>query len=66
VTALVQETIARAITDRKTISECVQALDDSTTIDEYFQRISDVVAAILNSTGGVNERCARLRHWQIH
>lgn len=60
VTALVQETIARAITDRKTISECVQALDDSTTIDEYFQRISDVVAAILNSTGGVNERLRSL------
>jgi glucose-6-phosphate-specific signal transduction histidine kinase len=66
VTALVQETIAQAITDRKTISECVQALDDSTTIDEYFQRISDVVAAILNSTGGVNERLRSRDTVQIH
>lgn len=60
VSALVQQTIAQAITDRKTISDCGQALNDSTTIDEYFQRISDVVAAILNSTGGVNERLRAL------
>lgn len=58
--ALVQQTIAQAITDRNTISDCAQTLSDATTIDEYFQRISDVVSAILNSTGGVNERLRAL------
>lgn len=58
--ALVKQAMAQAITDRKNISDGVSSLNNSTTIDEFVQRVSDVVGSVLDATGGVNERLRAL------
>lgn len=58
--ALVKQTMARAIMDRQNIAAGVTSLNNSTTIDEFVQRVSDVVRSVLDATGGVNERLRAL------
>ncbi|MCP1629615.1 prophage DNA circulation protein [Citrobacter amalonaticus] len=52
--------IAKSVMDRKNISDTVGVLNNSTTPDEFVQGVSDVVNAILNSTGSVNDRISAL------
>jgi len=58
--ALVKQTMAQAITDRQNISDKVSTLNNSATVDEFVQRVSDVVQSVLDATGGVNERLRAL------
>ncbi|WPU25004.1 DNA circularization N-terminal domain-containing protein [Cedecea neteri] len=57
---LIAQTQAQAITDRKSVSDASLALNSASTIDEYVERISGVVNAVLESTGGVNDRLREL------
>jgi prophage DNA circulation protein len=58
--ALIKQTMSRAIMDRQNISDGVSSLNNSATIDEFVQRVSDVVQSVLDATGGVNERLRAL------
>lgn len=58
--ALVKQTMSQAIMDRQNISDGVSSLNNSATIDEFVQRVSDVVQSVLDATGGVNERLRAL------
>ncbi|AST79310.1 TPA: DNA circularization protein [Citrobacter farmeri] len=52
--------IAKSVMDRKNISDTVGVLNNSTTPDGFVQGVSDVVNAILNSAGSVNDRISVL------
>lgn len=56
----VNQTMAQAVMDRKEITDRIAALDNSATVDDFVERTSQVVTAIINSTGGVNERISAL------
>lgn len=58
--ALVQRTMAQAVSDRAKISAGLNSLNRSSTVDDNVQNISDVVTSVLESTGGVNERLRAL------
>lgn len=57
---LLSQAMAQAVMDRKEINDRLTALDNSATADDFVQHTSDVVTAIINSTGGVNERISAL------
>ncbi|MGU3528301.1 DNA circularization protein [Raoultella planticola] len=58
--SLADQVSAQAIMDRQGITDTVTVLNNSTTIDNFIQRTADVVNAILNCTGGINERISAL------
>lgn len=58
--SLADQVSAQAIMDRQGITDTVAVLNNSTTIDNFTQRTADVVNAILNCTGGINERISAL------
>lgn len=58
--SLVNQTMAASVMDRKDISDKIATLNSSSSVDDFIQRTSDVVLAVLNTVGGVNERIAAL------
>lgn len=58
--SLSDQVSAQAIMDRQGITDTVTGLNNSTTIDNFTQRTADVINAILNCTGGINERISAL------
>lgn len=58
--SLSEQVSASAIMDRQGIFDTVSGLNSSATVDDFVQRAADVINAILNCTGGVNERITAL------
>lgn len=51
---------AQSVMDRKNITDTVGILNNSSTPDAFVQGVADVVNAILNSVGSVNDRISAL------
>ncbi|HGV3449934.1 TPA: DNA circularization protein [Raoultella planticola] len=58
--SLSEQVSASAIMDRQGIFDTVSDLNSAATVDDFVQRTADVIIAILNCTGGVNERITAL------
>lgn len=58
--SLSDQVAAQSIMDRQGITDAITELNDSTTIADFSQRTADVINAVLNCAGGVNERIAAL------
>ncbi|HAT1603276.1 TPA: DNA circularization protein [Raoultella ornithinolytica] len=58
--SLSDQVAAQSIMDRQEITDTASGLNNSTTTDDFVQRTADVINAILNCAGGVNERITAL------
>ncbi|EMO6449659.1 DNA circularization protein [Raoultella planticola] len=58
--SLSDQVSAQSIMDRQEITDTASGLNNSTTTDDFVQRTADVINAILNCAGGVNERITAL------
>lgn len=58
--ALADKVTAQSVMDRKNVTDRSSQLSSSNTPDEFVQGVADVVNAILNSAGSVNDRITAL------
>ena len=58
--SLSDQVAAQSIMDRQRITDTATGLNNSTTVDDFVQRTADVINAILNCAGGINERISAL------
>ncbi|ALR75845.1 DNA circularization protein [[Enterobacter] lignolyticus] len=58
--ALADQVTAQSVMDRKNITDTVDHLNNSTNPDDFVQGVADVVNAILDSAGSVNDRISAL------
>ncbi|MDA8487487.1 DNA circularization protein [Kluyvera sp. Awk 3] len=58
--ALADQVTAQSVMDRKNIADTADHLNNSTTPDAFVHGVSDVVNAILDSAGSVNDRISAL------
>jgi hypothetical protein len=61
--ALSGQVTAQAVMDRQGVLDKTTTLNTSTTPDEFVQGVADVVNAILDSAGGVNDKISAFESW---